>query len=137
MIKPIRKLISFFLKPSTPFSTPQENSLQNFYNTYSVTDLTHTDLLRLAIARMWVRNKYNFTSRELMDFIQTTYGSVLTYSQVLKALFKLQTAKEVTKVKVVLTSSEFRTRKDLTRNHYTITQKFSWKEFDRLENGKS
>jgi hypothetical protein len=138
MIKPLRRLISFFKKPATQKPSPEDNAVQDFYNTHSVTDLSHTDLLRLAIARLWVsNNQYSFTSRELHEFILTTYGNVLSYSQVLKALFKLHKSKEVTKTIIVLTSYEHTIRKEKTRNHYTITQQFDWKEFDSLENGKS
>jgi len=131
MIKPFRWLFSFFRKPTPVTANPVSESEHSSDKVVAI-NLTHTQICRIAIARLWASGEYHFTSRELHHFITTTYGNYLDYNQVLKALFKLQSAEEITKSKVILTSKD-----DHVRNRYTITQKFPLGAFELLKNGKS
>ena len=131
MIKPLRWLFSFFSKPALPTTTSVTEPEQSSQKVIAI-NLAHTKICRIAIARLWASSEYHFTSRELYDFISTTYGNYLDYNQVLKALFKLQTAGEITKSPVILTSKD-----DKTRLRYTITQKFPLGAFELLKDENS
>lgn len=101
----------------------QKSDLDNGLGT---TEIIADPVTNVVLVKGWIKSFYidnhltTFTSRDLYDYIYRNNGSILSYDQLKKILYKLQSKNAIYKEKVVLSSNERH------YNLYRINYSYKW-----------